>query len=284
MAVNAKIASTMAAYAADPRGVCAMAVEYDNGTCAAYTGMNCHADMNNRAVFHGGVIVDKGPKGIAKDVKYYVTSLWSKMNDEASNAFWEYIWDKDASPWRSALKDSEIVYNKDNRPVAGLIQADAKVQTAVNLMVASRIPYEYNHVSTSWYALVKEGVDKCEALYIANQADVNEDSLMYLGQKFGHYPFDNSVSFKKLQEGSPTTTRGDLRSKDPYHPNNSIWWNKNQKFYSLKQYMAEKKEFGGFFVNHFVKTHKVKHWPEGTCSLKPGLKAILDNKKEWYGD
>lgn len=280
--VHKAIVEHMASCEAAKGGVAALAVEYEGGEVFGTSFLPCHACMNNRNALGWNTLDGKykAQPGASKAV-YYVTSLWGYVDYQKANEnFWEFIFDPEESPWN--IPGTEIVRNNKGKMVGAKVPADAHVQTGVNLMVASRIPYEYSRVSNTWDALVKRGLDKTTALYVANQTKIDGKRLVHTAHGQGHYPFNNEMlSAKKLFDRAPETAKnkGSLKGDSAYYPNNTIWDSK--KPYSFYGILKEKEEFGGFFVQHFIKENKSKEWKQGSMDLDKAIVAIVDKKKEW---
>lgn len=171
-------------------------------------------------------------------------------SQKARRAFYDFIFDKDKSPWRKLFKDREPVsffrFKKDN--VAGntvpdwfalAIDNNTSAPLLFNFLIATRMPYEHTKRVKVWYDLVTDGVEPCLALILCSipyvvptisngNLDISVENTEYMGYNIGHYPItvtNVDVMLKNLRDGTPFL-KDDMALKDMsgYMPNNAIWY------------------------------------------------------------
>lgn len=101
--------------------------------------------------------------------------------------FHDYIFDKEKSPYRSMLKNIEL-HKKDDGSYLGVSILDTDVPTALmmNFLIATRMPWEKPHTSTTFFEAVEAGLDEAEAFVLALSTSRDGDGKLTCIRGSGH--------------------------------------------------------------------------------------------------
>jgi len=173
------------------------------GACSfiVWSGDQWKQDMcSPTAACHAGL-------GRTKDERVITTSLWSQKPNlkEAADAFWKWLFDTKASPWRKcfAKGTTPIIFEKG---VIFQIQPGVDRRLFHGLCVASRIPWEHPKNLKTWWFFKKEGFGDLEAFFLQNYVHLDDnDNWMRPIYSPGHYPVNakTMLNLKAMRKGEP---------------------------------------------------------------------------------
>jgi hypothetical protein len=154
--------------------------------------------------------------------------------DECSNSFYKYLLSPVKSPYRKILSEVETVSSKGR--IKGFIIKSGNVnqETAINLAIASRQPYEFRKKQpiSFWYDMVEKGVDETVALYLYLVFDTQFQKRSLL---VGHSAFHCNISKfslrNLLQADTLKNPQNLLKTKRDLSCNH-IWIGLDNPFYS----------------------------------------------------
>jgi hypothetical protein len=190
--------------------------------------------------------------------KHNATHLYSSLfvdhvdHKPQAQEFWSYILDPTKSPFRSVLKDVEIIRDDTGYPIAFSINPDNDAQVIGSLCIATRIPEEHSAVLLSWKQWLDAGFDEHEAMCLANMiTTVGKEPQLTPAR--GHYPFFCNLSLKKLRDGAPSGGHGKSLSKGgSYSPNNFLWTNADEYWvHPLANKVKAKGGYSGAFPAYY---------------------------------
>lgn len=232
-------------------------------------------------------------------VKYVYTSLWChdlKEIDQSWN-LWKFCLNPQWSPWRSILKDREIIM-ADDKPIAYrlTITDDTPIQTTMSLMLACRMAYSQDGYVRMFNAMREAGFTNTESLYITANVRLTPKGVITYPY-IGDYPFDTAwddISWSNWKAGTPriAPTKKVVKG-DHYTPLNAIWSANNK--YSGSNYEgtgrkatklqlllsgATKTNYHGVFKKHYDSGAEVTK-PVNAVTLQEAVKILKDNQEKW---
>lgn len=277
-------------------GVCSTIIFFENENLTVrQTNRECHAFMAYG--FSGG----------NKTLEAIYSSLWyanfykgigpggeafsKKEMQEASERYWDWIFDKEKSPWRSVLKDSCIIKDGDKYLCFRIHPRGMLAKPVVNLMIASRAPFEYIQRILCWDQAVKNGMTEAEALIFTNAIDViSKDQIKIRFLELGHWPLTLEVCPDKFINANPTLTDNRLVCSGSYVPCDIIW-NNARKVRTPQLFMRilAKGEHDNLYRGVFPKVFKNTvssdlQWENSWVlhmSAEEAVKKLIENRKEW---
>lgn len=170
--------------------------EYVSGHLFTMNTGGCHARLQK---------VSKGArKAIASEI------CCSSGFEESTEAVIEWIFSPTESPWKKITSHGiQILYDeKDKYPYAWVMdysKVDVPENFLKNFCIATRSIGERKGNWKFWHKLVKKGIDRIDAVYMASYFALNHQNS--ISQNFlnmgGHWPFsdmqDGYFSFRKLK-------------------------------------------------------------------------------------
>ena len=266
---------------------------YDDDTYKGWVTKGCQACLQQLA--RVGVYGDSSSK---EKLKHIYSSLWIHEDQslEDAKAYWSFVLDKEQSPWKMALKDSEIIYS-DGTPIAyRLSDMDCPFPVIANLCFAIRMPYAQDGYLRMFTSLVSKGLTKTEALFITANAGLTPKGVIRFPY-WGDYPFDTAwqdMSWSKFSEGRPTPAQKFINKGQEYSPCNAIWSvngclpgsnydASNRKPTVVQKLLSGAFEYKGVFKKAFQeKISKVDSTlPVGSVDLDTAVRILRDNEKMW---
>ena len=190
-------------------------------------GMVCSAEIHK----YGNLLVNP-------DVLYL--SLWKypSLKQEVADAYWNFLFSSNWSPWRGIAKHVTIIRDSDGIMRAWrLDNLDVPKDLLFNLIIATRAPLE-NHPSCElFHALVEAKLPRYAAMYWSAFLSV-KNGYIFTRQDNAHYQFDPlssvNVDLEKLKNATPTLAGVNYLNSSKTLPLNYIWY-KNEK-QEIKRY------------------------------------------------
>lgn len=173
--------------------------DFQRRTCAFGYG---HPDKGfipgNNTACHMGF---KCPPGATE----FYSSLFDRSGDKIlAKRYWDYILGPN-SPWKSALKDIEILLDDKGDYIAFKGSVNTPSLTVFNLCLAARTPTESTQKLKAWATLQDDGgFGIIESLYLSSLISKHMNTYNYtVGGDHG-YPFSvYTLSYLKLKNKSP---------------------------------------------------------------------------------
>lgn len=177
----------------DRMGECKVAFEYKDKT-ECFGTQPCHRSVTNYSNYGA---VRHGILGI-------YSSLWVSSSEhyEGARLYWNYLFDKDVSPWRSILqtqdgREAKIIYDAQERPIAFHLPIDGTSPSQVvgNFCIASRLPFQRYRNIELFRMCMERGLTVHEAHYMSSYCYWDNG---HLRQDMGsvHFPFCPSKHLK----------------------------------------------------------------------------------------
>lgn len=204
--------------------------------------------------------------------------------------YWNFIFDKDNSPWRSllgkgqgfdwesplGLKDAKTKYSYVKIPIT----KKTNMQTLVNLLMAARVGADIPSVLHLFTKLTEEGWPEIDAFYVSTYVGLEGTSIIDL-QGRDHYAFSaryNNV-YQWMKDGTPKPDEK-LTLGHNYRLTQSMWYADKApenpyaipKIKDTKFSLAlngKKRVYDGLFPRRFVYTYGTKEMAKaGIYKLK----------------
>lgn len=190
-------------------------------SCCSSLGMICSAEI----IKYSNLLVNP-------DVLYL--SLWKEpsLKQEIADAYWNFLFSSNWSPWREIAKHVTIIRDRDGIMRAWrLDNLDVPKDLLFNFIIATRVPLE-NHTSCElFHALVMAKLPRYAAMYWSAFL-LLKNGHIFTRQDSAHYPFDPlssvNVDFEKLKNATPTLAGVNYLNSSKTLPLNYIWY-KNEK-------------------------------------------------------
>jgi hypothetical protein len=252
-------------------GVCSMIVYYVDGTFLQKSNAICYAWI--------------GRYDAPKKIERAYASLWSRgISTDIAKRYWDWICDPEKSPWRSALKEVEILKDGDEYIAVGFNPQDVLSKPLVNFLIATRAPYEFANRIKLWHDAIENGFSEGEAFVICSIANWDQatDSL-FSAPVMGHWPFSsNHFNTKKFIDGTmkeTTTVFGDGHS---YYPSDEIWWCAYDQRNPFNDILDGNQKYTGIFRKKFVFLYGRSHFRDGDYGTRKKAYEIPKQRyKEW---
>jgi hypothetical protein len=224
------------------------------------------------------------------------SSLWKRPDQtyEDALAYWKFMLNPRWSPYRSVLKDSEIIYHEE-KPIAYVLRdMDTSPQTVANLCFAMRMPYAQDGYLRMFTALREAGFTNAESSFVTANARLTPKGSIGFPY-IGDYPFDTcwaNMSWSAWKEGKPKTN-GKLISEGngEYRPCNVIWsvakvpgasdnyGVSGRKPTIIQKLLSGKFEYKGSFKKNFNSISSTV--PLGAVEFDKAVTILRDNKADW---
>ena len=224
------------------------------------------------------------------------SSLWKRDDQtyEDALAYWKFMLNPRWSPYRSVLKNSEIIYHEE-KPIAYVLRdMDSSPQTVANLCFALRMPYAQDGYLRMFTALRAQGFTNAESSFVTANARLTPKGTIGFPY-IGDYPFDTcwvDMSWSAWKEGKPKTNSSLISSGGAsYRPCNVIWSVKNvpgssddysgaiRKPTIIQKLLSGEFKYTGSFKKNFAAIKSTV--PLGAVAFEQAVKILQDNKADW---
>lgn len=194
---------------------------YDNGCVFGTISRGCHAMLSE---------VASNCRFYNVKLKELWVSLWAPETHDVKQAklYWDFMFNKDISPWRGALKDHEIIYDKD-KPIAFVLKDfDCPWQLSASLAICSRMPYAQGGFLDAFLSFRNHGFSDIDAAFLcASVYRLNGSQgfkFPYYGD-FGyctdHYAAMDYTRWRDAKYYIPEVAN--VHKGDHYNPTNTIF-------------------------------------------------------------
>lgn len=229
----------------------AMSFIDDKGAVMLHKGnMMCHYFLNEL--------------GNCRNAKGIYFSLWyyNKRGHDKNkvNRYFDFILDKEVSPWRPVLEHSRIIRDDKGNYKAIYITniENMSIQYLASFAVATRQPGELgNRFDTFNYLIDEKKLTPLQSLYVLSHF-YRSNTVWVMGLSH-HFPFNpyGPNSFSKLKNANPTTDPELIFKSDKgYQPLNAIWFDSNDaKIFHIMNKKPVKYE--GSFKKYFESIGRV---------------------------
>lgn len=168
--------------------VCSYYIETDKGDSQHHNDI-CHARANNGAVkyYIAGckeIIALHSALPTSTSVRSYAG--WSVTYEESS-VYYDYIFDKEKSPYRQMLKNVKTYRDEKDNHYIGFSLLDTDVPNAMvgSFLIASRTPWEQAWRVQSFCKMIEAGFKEAEAFVICQTTNFTRNKLT-LDYRGGH--------------------------------------------------------------------------------------------------
>lgn len=148
-------------------------------------------------------------------IQMLCVGYYCEADNEAGLAYFDWITNKEKSPWRFLFKDDFELVKSDDGTIRGFFIGPETLKYAsanksrwcimMNFLIASRSWNEFNSHIMFWYEAVKDGVDPIYALYhSANFYRESDGSIfrMNIGN-MNHWAFAGAFDFERAEKSNP---------------------------------------------------------------------------------
>lgn len=125
---------------------------YDNGCVYGTISRGCHAMLTE----------------VAHNCQFYnvkLKELWVSLWADAPD-YYKFMFDPKISPWRHALKDHEVIYDKGKAIAFVLRDFDCPWQLSASLAICSRMPYAQGGFLDAFLEFKKGGFSDLDAAFL----------------------------------------------------------------------------------------------------------------------
>lgn len=207
----------------------------------------------------------------------FATSLWAaRILDKLSPSvrrWFELLLDPKVSPWRSCLHDIEVHWvHECNGALFFKSMKGRESKTFFNLLVATRIPFEWPNHIRFFHHMVEGGMPEVEAFLLSFRFMFDGHQVFMKTDASWHYPIETSKWMDWI--GFRNGTINNVKNAKDYcdggftHPNNEIWMLPDNKRTGsllepmslfLNQERAETVKYSGPFQKKYQKQEEVVH-------------------------
>jgi len=206
---RSKITSVLACYSENTK-------DKKASRCGAF-GMICSAEIHK----YDNLLVNP-------DVLYL--SLWKhpSLKQEAADAYWNFLFSSNWSPWREIAKHVTIIRDRDGIMRAWkLNNLDVPHDLLFNFIIATRVPLESLNSCELFHALVEAKLPRYAAMYWSAFL-LMKNGYIFTRQDSAHYPFDplssSNVSLERLKNATPILAGVNYLKNNKTLPLNFIWY------------------------------------------------------------
>ncbi len=147
------------------------------------------------SVCHSGLSGKKTPLSLGSGF------LPTKKQLPVAERFWEWVTDKDKSPWRVLMQNGiELVRGTNGLPVGWILPKKTLLETPFtfqkNFAILTRVFTEKHENFEFWYLLVNKGVREDDALYLCSCLRYQDGKTTIQNQLLGsHWPLSDYVGY-----------------------------------------------------------------------------------------
>lgn len=232
-------------FRSDATAVTSFAILRQNGKWDYYTSLGCHGTMAYATN--------------ATD-KIVMTAAWVNASGDVSKSreYYDFLFDTEESPWRTLFQGRKIykaLFSDKRLAAVGLsVDKDLRFGPLMNLLVATRTPWERPWVVNSWHRLVHEfKLSRVEALYLS--AHMFEASgVIHTSAGYSHWAYDAmsenaSFHFSNFRDSKFTDTNKNMYGSRGYGGINVTWNTGKPTGFVAK--MCNANVYDGVFIKHW---------------------------------
>lgn len=240
-------------YFGSKTGACDVLVTFKDGGQRFYPSNGCHGIMHNVA----------GP-----EVDRVYSSLWCRFEElfESAKEYWGYLLDPEKSPFKGALKELEMVYDDQGRPLAfGIKSLGTPNQLCVAVMMQCRVPQENTNKLRAFKFFREAGFDVVESFFLSEHFYYVDGFIYKVNSSYMHAfsPF-MGIDLKRLRESDPKALNKHntwLAGSAGYTPVNDMW--STGKPSKVWEVLDGEQPYTGFFPEAFkVNVSKTLKFPK----------------------
>lgn len=203
-----------------PSNVCDMVHIWEGSrgsfTVDTYVNQGCHGSLSRMPHKTNGYV--------------FTSMAYSAFNKEDANAYWDWMFDLEKSPWRSVLKKYEhkFLFNAAGERIAFGFKQDGKnripMQYVGNIFVATRTPLEKAGYMPVYRAALERFKDETKARYACALAKVYSGATVSTVDGH-HYPFNmnGAVHWPKFRDSNIPCNEERLFGGSYLTPVNNFW-------------------------------------------------------------